>query len=487
MGITDIFKINELKAQLKQAESQRDSYASEFSRTRGDLESLTKVIAGTERMTAFEIQRTINGLTERKKAVDAEIESLKEKYSRMHVAFDQKARELDQQLRAVSQDRDRTIEELNHKIELKKQELVVLDDAILLQSYGFYEPQYDFPDSGGFKAKLDETRARQAELVKANAAVDFPSDMMLNNDKKEGDRMIKDYVKLVVRAFNNECDTSIAAVKFNNVASIEKKIRKALETLNKLTARLNIGITNRYLNLKLQELYLVHEYQLKKQDEKEEQKRIREIMREEAKLAKEIEEERLKIEKEEKHFNKALESVEQRLSVATTDVEREALERERIVIQRKLAETEKNKVDLDFREQNTRAGYVYIISNIGSFGQDIYKIGVTRRLEPEERVDELSNASVPFDFDIHAMIFSDDAPALETALHRAFDHRRLNLINRRREYFSVSLKEIERVVRQNFNKPVEFKLLAMAEQYRDSEARRKSSLENVRPGNILAD
>jgi chromosome segregation ATPase len=125
MGITDIFKINELKAQLKQAESQRDSYASEFSRTRGDLESLTKVIAGTERMTAFEIQRTINGLTERKKAVDAEIESLKEKYSRMHVAFDQKARELDQQLRAVSQDRDRTIEELNHKIELKKQELYI--------------------------------------------------------------------------------------------------------------------------------------------------------------------------------------------------------------------------------------------------------------------------------------------------------------------------------------------------------------------------
>lgn len=481
MGITDIFKTNEVKAQLKQAESERDSYASDLSRTRGDLESLKKVIAGTERMTAFEIQRIINGLTERKKAVEAEIESLKEKYKRMHVAFEQKAKELDEQLRALLQDRNRTIEDLNHQIELKKQELVILDDGILLQSYGFYKPHYDFPDSGGFKAKLDETRALQAELVRANAAVDFPSEMTLNNDKREGERMIKEYVKLVVRAFNNECDTSIGAVKFNNITSIEKKIHKAFDTLNKLTARLNIGITNRYLNLKLQELYLVHEYQLKKQDEKEEQKRIREIMREEAKLAKEIEEERLKIEKEEKHFNKALESVEQRLTVAATDAEREALEREKTVIQRKLAETEKNKMDLDYREQNTRAGYVYVISNIGSFGQDVYKIGVTRRLEPEERVDELGNASVPFNFDIHAMIFSDDAPALETALHNAFDNRRINLINRRREYFNVSLKEIERVVQQNFNKPVEFRLLAQAEQYRESVARRKCEEEPVHP------
>ena len=474
MGIGDVFKQNESKDQLKQAESQRDSYAKELNRTKRELESLKKVIAGTERMTAFEIQSTINVLRERKGAVETEIEELKENLNRMKATFDQKVQELNKKLQAWWQDKNRQIEDLSQQIELKKQDLVVLDDAILLQSYGFYKPQYDFPDSRAYKVKLDEIRAKQAELVKTNAAVDFPTDMTLNNDKKEGERMIKEYVKLVVRSFNNECDMSISAVKFNNITSIEKKIRKAFDILSGLTARLEIGITHRYLNLKLQELYLVHEYQLKKQDEKEEQKRIREIMREEAKLAKEIEEERLKIEKEEKHFNKALESVEQRLAVAATDAERESLEREKTIIQKKLAETEKNKMDLDYREQHTRAGYVYVISNLGSFGPDVYKIGVTRRLEPEERVDELGNASVPFDFDIHAMIFSDDAPALETALHKAFDNRRLNLINRRREYFHVSLEEIERVVQQSFNKPVEFTLLAQAEQYRESVARRGS-------------
>ncbi len=119
-------------------------------------------------------------------------------------------------------------------------------------------------------------------------------------------------------------------------------------------------------------------------------------------------------------------------------------------------------------EEHTRAGYVYIISNIGSFGENIYKIGVTRRLDPTERVDELGDASVPFSFDIHATIFSDDAPALENAIHKAFEHRRMNMINYRREFFNVTLDEIENVVKTNFEKPVEFIRLPDASEYRQS-------------------
>ncbi len=121
------------------------------------------------------------------------------------------------------------------------------------------------------------------------------------------------------------------------------------------------------------------------------------------------------------------------------------------------------------REQNTRAGYVYVISNIGSFGDNVFKIGVTRRLDPSERIDELGDASVPFRFDTHAMIFSDDAPALENAIHKAFAHRRLNLINLRREFFKVTLEEIEHSIRNNFQKPVEFIRTAEAEQFRESQ------------------
>jgi DNA repair exonuclease SbcCD ATPase subunit len=257
-------------------------------------------------------------------------------------------------------------------------------------------------------------------------------------------------------------------VKFNNILSIEKKITKAFDVLNNLGQRMNIVISSEYLRLKLSELYLCHEYQNKKQEEKEEQRRIREQMREEAKLQKEIEEMKDKIEKEERHFNKALQSVNEQIQKATTETEKELLASELNNIQEKLSEVEKNKQDVQYREQNTRAGYVYIISNMGSFGENVYKIGVTRRLDPQERVDELGDASVPFYFDVHAMIFSDDAPSLENALHKAFDNRRLNRINLRREFFKVTLDEIEDMVKKNFNKPVEFTKVAEAEQYRQS-------------------
>ena len=109
-----------------------------------------------------------------------------------------------------------------------------------------------------------------------------------------------------------------------------------------------------------------------------------------------------------------------------------------------------------------------MISNIGAFGENVYKIGMTRRLDPQDRVDELGDASVPFDFDVHAMIFSDDAPRLEAALHNAFEDRKLNFVNQRREFFRVSLDEIKKVVKENYDRSVEFVELAPAEQYRES-------------------
>lgn len=124
--------------------------------------------------------------------------------------------------------------------------------------------------------------------------------------------------------------------------------------------------------------------------------------------------------------------------------------------------------EVDYREANQRAGYVYIISNIGAFGENIYKIGMTRRLELEERIDELGGASVPFRFDIHAMIFSDDAPKLESALHRAFEHKRVNLVNSRKEFFNMTLAEISEVIKTNHDKTVEFLKVPPAQQFRES-------------------
>ena len=137
-------------------------------------------------------------------------------------------------------------------------------------------------------------------------------------------------------------------------------------------------------------------------------------------------------------------------------------------LENQLKKIDKEFKDVDYREANQKAGYVYVISNIGAFGENVYKIGMTRRLVPEDRVDELGDASVPFDFDIHAMIFSDDAPKLEAALHNAFADRKLNLVNQRREFFRVSLDEIEKVVHENFDGTPNFTYIAPAEQYRQS-------------------
>lgn len=230
---------------------------------------------------------------------------------------------------------------------------------------------------------------------------------------------------------------------------------------------MSVAITYNYYMLKHNELCLALEYRKKKQEEKEEQKEIRARMREEAKLQKEIEETRKKIFKEQNHYKNALHKIEQQINSASEE-EKSALLAKKAEIENELNEIDKSIKNIDYREANARAGYVYIISNIGSFGENIYKIGMTRRLEPMDRVDELGDASVPFNFDVHAMIFSDDAPALESALHKAFDNRKVNMVNTRREFFNVTLEEIEAEVKKNFDKTVEFTRLAPAEQYRES-------------------
>ena len=149
------------------------------------------------------------------------------------------------------------------------------------------------------------------------------------------------------------------------------------------------------------------------------------------------------------------------------------MEQKKKELEAQLSTLDDSMQQIDYREANQKAGYVYIISNVGAFGEGVYKIGMTRRLEPMDRIDELGDASVPFDFDVHALIFSDNAPGLEAALHKAFEDRKLNMVNTRREFFRVSLEEIKTVVKKNFDQTVDFVDVPLAEQYRQSELMRK--------------
>lgn len=447
MSFFDAFRGRKFKSELEQVIAERDH--------------LKAALADTERMEYAELRRAIQDLTAMRTQLDQEVAALKVRYTK-------EQHDLEQQVQGFRVRLQAEHAEVERKIAEKRRDLIEMDDEILLQSFGLYRPKYELQTSEAYKTRIDAIRVKQTTMVKSGRATIAPTNWTVNNSKAEGERMVKDYVKLLLRSFNNECDASITTVKFSNVDSIKKRIEKAFETLNTLGKRMNIGIVPEYLQLKMEELYLCHEYQLKKQEEREEQKRVREQLREEAKLARELEEMRLKIGKEEKHFSRALATIQAQLQYATDAATRTLLVQEQQVIELRLAEIERNKQDLLNREQNTRAGYVYIISNIGAFGESVFKIGVTRRLDPQERIDELGDASVPFDFDIHALIFSDNAPGLENALHKAFEGRRLNMINRRREFFHVSLQEIDEVVKRHFNKPYEFVELADAQEYRES-------------------
>lgn len=371
--------------------------------------------------------------------------------------------------------RKNKVAELQNTLDQLNEQIVETNETVLLQSYGIYEPIYDFATSDEYKDALQGIRAFCKDLIKEGNAVTGDLSWSVNGNAAKGRKMVADMQKLLLRAFNTECDELINKVKYNNYSSYEKRIEKACNQISKLGSVMGIAITEFYKENKITELQLAFEYAQKKQQEKEEQREIKAKMREEAKLQKEIEEARKKLEKEQTHYLNALAKINRQLSEAS-ESEKEELISKKQELEEKIEDTEKAIKDVDYREANKRAGYVYIISNIGAFGENVYKIGMTRRLDPMERVYELGDASVPFNFDVHAMIFSDDAPKLENALHKAFEDRKLNMVNQRREFFNVTLDEIKKVVKENYDKTVEFIDLPEAEQYRVSEKMRKDTV-----------
>jgi hypothetical protein len=342
---------------------------------------------------------------------------------------------------------------IKHQIDLNNQELNFVEEEVNYTEFGFYRPKYNCVSSDEYKERLILCRNMQKQMVKNKTALSFSDNWQLDGSKSKGRAMNNDNMKMVIRAFNNECDVIIAKTKYNNIEKIKERINKVAKQIDKLNQRNKIFINQKYIDLKWQEVDLCFEYERKKQQEKEILREQREAEREEKKLQQELKEKRKDINKEKKHYQSHLEELEKKLLEAD-ESEREYLESEINKAKEHLDEVEVSLKDLDYREVNKKAGYVYIISNEGAFGEDVYKIGMTRRLEPQERVDELGGASVPFKFCVHGMVFSDDAPQLENAMHKAFEQNRVNKINGRKEFFKVDLTEIENVLNQNYNKHV---------------------------------
>jgi chromosome segregation ATPase len=357
------------------------------------------------------------------------------------------------------------IDKLNLEIADKRKQLAVFEVDINALDYGLYKPTFEFANSDLYKDELTKLRDKQKQCIKNDDAAFGNTNWQVNGSTAQGRIMVNNYKKLLLRAFNVECDDIVANVRVSNLDRSIERIEKISEQISKLGKTMAIGISPGYVRLKIEEVKLALDYQQKKQEEKERLKELRAQEREEAKVLKEIEEERKRLKKEQTHYENALKSI---LAQIEKNGESPELLEKKAQLENQINDTVKAIEDVDYREANRKAGYVYIISNIGAFGENIYKIGMTRRLVPQERIDELSDASVPFNFDVHAMIFTDDAPGLESSLHNAFEAKKLNKINTRREFFAVSLDEIKAEVRKNFDKTVEWIDIPEAEQYRQS-------------------
>lgn len=328
----------------------------------------------------------------------------------------------------------------------------------------FEEPDYLYETSQRFAEEIKRIRVGQKELIKKKTAIFYPPDSVVHPDKANNRRILEGQVKLMLTAFNIECDNLIGNVKPSSYSRTLERIEKLANGIEKSASTLQCGFNLDYVELKYEECRLQYQFKLKKQNEQEEQKRIREQIREEQQAIKEYERAVLAAEKEERLYRQMLDKAREELK-ESSDEDRLIAEQRIADLEAKLAEAEGKEQRAKSMAEQTRRGHVYVISNLGSFGDDVYKIGLTRRLDPMDRVKELGDASVPFTFDVHAMIYVEDAPQLEAALHREFSDRRVNAVNHRKEFFRVDLDEIKEAVSRISGAEVDFKMTALAEDY----------------------
>jgi hypothetical protein len=326
---------------------------------------------------------------------------------------------------------------------LASDEPVVLNDERVLQEVGIYRYHHPLETAAAYRDRLKDLSERIATLMKSGKAIQKSDMFTYDGSLAKGGKMTSDLGKLMLRAYNAEADNSIRTLRVGNVVTAKKRIEASRTAIAKLGRMMEMSITDDFHALRLEEIELTADFLMKKQAEKEEAREERARLREERKVAMELAAERERLDKERGHIVNAIEKLQ---ATGGTDPE----------LKRRLAELEEAIAQNDYRAANIRAGYVYVISNRGAFGDNVVKIGLTRRLEPLDRVSELGGASVPFRFDVHALFFSEDAVGLEGELHQHFADRRLNCVNTRKEFFFASPAEVREVLEAKVGNLLEF-------------------------------
>ena len=299
--------------------------------------------------------------------------------------------------------------------------------------YRYHHPLEDHAAS--YAERLGVIETQMDELIKSGHGV-LANDMFtLGGSLARGRKMVADLSKLMLRAYNAEADNCVRALRSGNVQTAKRRVESSVTAMERLGQLMEMRVNPEYHALRVAELELTADYQMKLQEEKELAREQRQLLREQKQAEAELAAERLRLEKERDHYASALQALRAQGDGSAVDE-----------LERRLVEIEQAIVDAEYRIANIRAGYVYVISNLGAFGPDIVKIGLTRRLEPLDRVKELGDASVPFGYDVHVLYFAEDAVTLEDELHKAFANRRVNWVNDRREFFFATPAEVRQVM-----------------------------------------
>ncbi|TDD65512.1 DUF4041 domain-containing protein [Actinomadura darangshiensis] len=326
-------------------------------------------------------------------------------------------------------------QEKRRKLKALRKEIVETQDLALLQEAGVYEYQHPLADVVAYKAELARVKDRIKSMAGGGKAVVGATNWTVNGSAAQGAKMVRDFSKLMLRAYNAEADNLIRTMRPYKLQSAIDRLDKTAQTIERLGKTMDIRVSRQYREVRVRELRLTADHLAKAEEEKERVRAERERQREEDKARKEFEREKARLLKERSHVESALARLE-----ANGDAAGAA------ELRAKLADVESAISDVEGRAAKVRAGYVYVISNLGAFGERMVKIGMTRRLDPMDRVRELGDASVPFRFDVHALIFSEDAVGLEGRLHQEFAERRVNQVNLRREFFYATPAEVRGVL-----------------------------------------
>ena len=321
--------------------------------------------------------------------------------------------------------------------------VIVLDDERVLQDVGIYRYHHPLENALAYRERIDGITTRIGDMVKGGAAIEKSNMFTFDGSLAKGRAMTNDLARLMLRAYNAEAENVTRTLRAGNAVIAIKRLDAARTAIAKLGKMMEMRIGDEFHAIRIEEIELTADYLMKKEEEREAARAERERLREERKVELELAAARESLEKERSHLLTVIEKV---LASGSSDPE----------LERKLADIDSAIALNDYRAANIRAGYVYVISNRGAFGERVVKIGLTRRLEPQDRIDELGDASVPFRFDVHAIFFSENAVSLENELHKHFESRRVNRANNRKEFFFASPADVRTVLSEKLGNLLNF-------------------------------